>query len=328
VAAMSASPRTKLEVARRTKVLSQPKAEDNAQTPAPSREKKDLIALLRSLTWRAEAQNDNLLGNLVPIIDLDSLFAHNTQIIYGRNETGKTHLFQAFCEYAMTNFEEKRTLAVYVDCSKLHLGPALPSISIDNLLLAFYRGFIWSVVDSLHTFADATITPSFLERVLHVTDSNARLRSIETSIQTLDGILRKERVEELVSEYTRKISETTEGKTAITGGFGLNAKLSSSKSEAAIEGKASYSSSEIEDEKQKLELVYKGLAVIKYADIRVQIETILEQVGANSLILLIDEWSSITPSLQPLLAETLQKTLSPSSQIFHEIGGHKIFHSD
>ena len=70
-------------------MLSQPKAEDNAQTPAPSREKKDLIALLRSLTWRAEAQNDNLLGNLVPIIDLDSLFAQTLRLFMDVTEQAK-----------------------------------------------------------------------------------------------------------------------------------------------------------------------------------------------------------------------------------------------
>ena len=55
-------------------------------------------SIIRSLAVRAE-QDEPISGhlrNFVRIVDFEKLSSSNTHIIFGRNGTGKTHLFRAY----------------------------------------------------------------------------------------------------------------------------------------------------------------------------------------------------------------------------------------
>ncbi|MBV8402260.1 MAG: hypothetical protein JOZ17_26590, partial [Acetobacteraceae bacterium] len=64
--------------------------------------------------------------------------------------------------------------------------------------------------------------------------------------------------------------------------------------------------------KRKVEAIYNGLAVIDYNAVRLHIEALAENIGAECVIVLIDEWSDILRALQPLVAEMIRKTLGTS----------------
>src|SRR5215472_744066 len=83
-----------------------------------------LAKLLRSLKLRLDEQPDNKynLDTFVPLISFDTLSAPNTQIIFGRNGTGKTHLLKAFHQYCQANFDSQKILSVYVDLKTLGLS--------------------------------------------------------------------------------------------------------------------------------------------------------------------------------------------------------------
>jgi DNA replication protein DnaC len=72
---------------------------------APARQ--DLLATLGSFTLRSEGSesDSNNLETFVQLIDFAALATPNTQVIYGRHGTGKTHLFKAFYQNCISEFE-------------------------------------------------------------------------------------------------------------------------------------------------------------------------------------------------------------------------------
>ena len=123
-----------------------------------------IIDALNSLRLRTEKQTQDkiLLESFVPILSFESLSSSNTQFIFGRNGTGKTHLLRAYNEYSRANYEETRILPVFIDLKDLDLGPVLPSIPVDDLVVRFYRQFIRAIVIELERFSDDVITTTLL----------------------------------------------------------------------------------------------------------------------------------------------------------------------
>jgi hypothetical protein len=78
-------------------------------------------SIIKGLGWRADQAEPigGYLRNFVQIIDFGKLCSPNTQIIYGRNGTGKTHFLKAYSEYCVTQFTTIRTIPVYVDFRNL-----------------------------------------------------------------------------------------------------------------------------------------------------------------------------------------------------------------
>lgn len=282
--------------------------------------REDLQDAIVSIKLRAEKQPklENDLQYFVQIIDFAALSAPNTQIIYGRNGTGKTHLLKAFYQYCESNFEDNKILPVYIDFKNLDLGPVLPRISLDDLILRFYRLFLRKIIDRLKEFSDKVITMSLLEKVFGG-ESKSRKQKIDESIEKLNSLLNMEQIEEQVKEYVRKVEKGKEGSSKIGGRVGISSQISTSKPEAQIGAGFEISAEEVEKAKETIELIYRGLAVINYESIRNELESIVEQCGAKAIILLVDEWSSVSLSIQPYLAEMIRKTIAVSNKVFLKI---------
>ena len=62
-----------------------------------------------------------------------------------------------------------------------------------------------------------------------------------------------------------------------------------------------------------------------YEKIRTKLEAIIELCGAKGIVLLIDEWSSISLNIQPYFAEMIRKTIAISDKIFLKIMALKYF---
>jgi len=115
-------------------VLIAPKQKRNSAPPLLT-EKKDLIALLRSLT-AAEAQNDHLLGTYTYYIS-DRLVDQPSDSVYGRNETGKRTYSCVFVSMLLPILR-KETLsslwyiapnASWTLCSRISIDKPLASFS-------------------------------------------------------------------------------------------------------------------------------------------------------------------------------------------------------
>src|SRR5258708_13830512 len=109
---------------------------------APTKE--EFLRALSSFVLRAEGKGKgvNSLGGFVQLIEFSSLATANTQVIYGRNGTGKTHLLKAFHEYCEKNFEETKYFSAYVDFRDLDLGNSASEITVATLVLRFYERFM------------------------------------------------------------------------------------------------------------------------------------------------------------------------------------------
>jgi hypothetical protein len=285
-----------------------------------------LVQTLEAIVTRAEKQPSEAgdLQSFVPIIDFDTLSTPNTQIIFGRNGTGKTHILKAFYIYCQQNFEQKKVLPIYIDCKDLDLGPVMPSISLDDLILRFYRRFIRNIIEQLKEFTDSTITVSILQKAFGG-KAAAQKKKLNQEIKILNALLNMEKIEEMVNEYVRKVEVSREGSSRIGGEGGVSGELSISKPSLKVSSGLSISTEEVEKDKETIELVFRGLSVINYEEIRDGLERIIALSGAEAIIILVDEWSSVSLSIQPVLAEMIRKTLAISKRIFLKIVALKFF---
>jgi len=285
-----------------------------------------LLDSVQQLKFRVEKQQD-LVDNLhsfVQVIDFSAVSTPNTQIIFGRNGVGKTHLLKAYYQFCEENFEKNKILPVYIDFKALQFDPALRTISIEDLILRFYKHFVRAIIEHLGAFADEVITVTVLQRFFGG-ESKDRKQQIESSINNLDSLLNLEQIEEYLKGYVKTFERANEDTSKMASHAGLSTEISSKRIDAQIGVGVGASTEEVEKEKEKIEIVYGGLAVIDYDSIRAELETIIESCGANAVILLIDEWSAVSLNLQPLLAEMIRKTVGVSNKIFLKIVALKYF---
>jgi hypothetical protein len=288
-------------------------------------DRQSLINAIISIRFRAEKQPESVtsIDSFVPVIDPNLLATPNTQIIYGRNGTGKTHLLRAFYDYCETNFESNKLLAVYIDCRDLDLGSASP-VTPDDLVIRFYRRFLYKVIDRLSEFSASVITVPFLQKVFGG-DGQERKKKIEERVNHLISILNMEEIEELVKGYSREKKVEQGGSTKMEGNANAGLQLPLHNSVPQIGVGLGFSVNQTQQDNEKIETVYRGLSVIDYQSIRDDLEIIIELCGARAIVLLVDEWSSVSLSIQPILAEMIRKTLAVSNKIFLKIVSLKFF---
>lgn len=288
--------------------------------------RKDMIEAIKAIKLRVEKQpaGVNSLENFVQTIDFNALSASNTQIIYGRNGTGKSHLLKAFSQHCEETYETTKVLPVYIDMRELELGPVLPSIPLDDLIIRFYRLFLTKVVEQLKKFSNKVITVSLLKSIFGG-ENKDRIQRIDQSIEKIYSILSLDNIEERVKEYVKKVELDKENTTKLAGKASMTSRLSLLKSEAQVGAGIDISAEESEKNKETIELIYNGLAIIDYNALRKELENTISQCGATSIILLIDEWSSVGLSIQAILAEMIRKTIGESNKVFLKIVALKYF---
>ena len=73
------------------------------------------------------------------------------------------------------------------------------------------------------------------------------------------------------------------------------------------------------------QLLYSGLSIVDYDKVRSELEHLISLCGAEAIFVLVDEWSSVSMSIQPLLAEMIRKTLTLSNMIFIKLASLQFF---
>jgi hypothetical protein len=165
-----------------------------------------LRSAIKSLGFRAD-QNEPIGGhlrNFVQIIDFDKLSARNTQIIYGRNGTGKTHLFRAYAEYCASEFEHARRIPVYIDCRKLDIRSFGGEILVEDLLILFYKKLVRQISQAVAQFADKHIDIGILERLFGGSGPTRR-KNIRQSQVKLEQLLHEGLIETRIKSYIKKL---------------------------------------------------------------------------------------------------------------------------
>jgi hypothetical protein len=248
--------------------------------------KKAMLDAIDSLRLRAERQQPDTreLEAFVPLVPFSALSNANTQIVYGRNGTGKTHLLRAYHEHCETTFKTGSALPVYIDCRDLELGGGRSEVPLDDLILRFYRGFLEKAISRLKSFADTVITVGLLQK-LFGGNAKERRKSIDASLEKLVCLLTEGMIEERLKEYVRTLKLGSDSSIQVKERFGVSAKVSAKGVKGAFVGEASSSSEDAETESEKIELVYRGLSVIDYQSIRSALENIIDMCGAGSIVL-------------------------------------------
>jgi hypothetical protein len=281
----------------------------------------ELLEAFQSIKLRVEKQpaGSDLLASFVPVVDFAGLWTANTNLIFGRHGTGKTHLLRAFSQYCRSNFEKRRILPVYIDFRDMDLGSIGTSISVEHLLSRFYRRFMAKIVECVGEFSEEVITVPLLE-TLFGGEAKTRKNEVNSILTRLRELLNHEVIEERIKEYVRKVENSKEGASKIQGKIGLSSGISLTGPTASLTAAAGITAEEVEKEKEKVEVVYHGLAVIDYESIREELEKLIDKTGAEAIIVLADEWSSVNMNVQPLLAEMIRKTIAISNKIFLKVG--------
>lgn len=272
----------------------------------------EVAKLFSSLSLRLDERVDDKynLSTFIPLVPFRTLSSPNAQIIFGRNGTGKTHLLKAFHQHCVENFETEKVLPVYIDLKTFGLSSMGGSLELSHLIHRYYRLFVNEIVETLTEFVNSTLTESLLQKVLS-SRVRVRRRGIKQRLAAISEILDARRIEEAMVKYVRKIETSVEDKSSIKGG--LSVALSGF--EPKIKAEAGLAAEETDRNKEAIELVYGGLAVVNYDEVRTALEEIIELSGARAICVLVDEWSSIELKIQPVLAEMIKKTLAVSDRI-------------
>jgi hypothetical protein len=75
-----------------------------------------------------------------------------------------------------------------------------------------------------------------------------------------------------------------------------------------------------ESSEDSMKVVYEGLTVVNYEEVRRGLDSVIEELNAKSVVILFDEWSAIDLELQPLFAEMIRSTLVSGRRMFIKFG--------
>jgi hypothetical protein len=250
---------------------------------------------LMQLQRRAESVRKDTLAttfvNVGPLLDL--LWAKNHQILFGRRGTGKTHALSALAAQA----EAGHDIVVMIDLRMLDAAGAygnrsLPLADRATLLL---RDMLAALHDSL-------------------TDSALEMDS-KVPLQTLDHLAEAITTVEVQGNVERESKADFSSDMKDDSGFELG--LSSSGPTVGFKANTVDStSSTVAGRVLETGVPY---LEISFGSVFKSLQRITETIAPNTVWILIDEWSSLPPELQPILADLIRRTLLPVPMLIVKI---------
>lgn len=247
-----------------------------------------VASAMSGIILRSEQQPDlRVLENVfVDTGVLAQLSGRNSQIVFGRRGTGKSHLLRVL---AARSLRQRNELAIYADVRLLGsaqlmtepgrgLGPRSVSIFKDLLSLLQQRLLEHSV----------SLDGRGLEEVSDFADSVRTVTAVVTQRETTDEW-----------QSTRTSDHGVGLKLSLTGAS-LDAQ---SKDHGEVVGKRTDHYNETFE------------STVVFAEVSHHLDAAVAALGVDRLILFIDEWASIPPDVQPYVAEFLKRTLFPSPKV-------------
>jgi hypothetical protein len=252
---------------------------------------------LISFNKRAErSSNDLLVATFVdsaPLYDL--LSTQNSQVIYGRRGTGKTHALKFLSEQVV----KKGDLAIYLDLRSVGSNGSIygdvsrnlaerASTLILDVLRAVYDELLQTAVGQI----DSALNPEQI--TVRIDDLAAAISRVEITGET--------KTQEKITESSTKTADS-------------NASASLSYKDAKIGVSATSSVKNSGGKEQTRQQSGRELIHLNFGTVMNALSGLLDVLGKPRLWLLIDEWSEIPVDLQPYLADLLRRTVLPVGAI-------------
>lgn len=239
---------------------------------------------------RAESrQAQELRATFVDSGIADAMRTVDHQIIYGRRGTGKTHALR----YLEGEVADDGDWAVYLDLrtvgspdglfmgERLHLAERAGRL-LRDLLQQFYDRLLEATYDD-----DELFTDPFLEKLESFQDA-------VTSVEVRGEVSTSETEEDVVQVERKR---------------GLGAKISGTG--AGFDGHLGKNSSNAKSNQSQTTRTGQERIAINFGDMAKAIRDLSAGMKAKRVWLLLDEWSSVPPDVQPYLAEFLVRCVLP-----------------
>lgn len=253
-----------------------------------------LQAAVSRIMQRSERQTDSakLVSTYVDVGLLPQLYNRNHQIFYGRRGTGKTHVMKVLEKRFL---DDENLTVVYIDCRTLGSTTQFAdgSLPMGRRCLALFRDFLMVIHHSL------------LEHIIEFPSDQAnsaleevdRLASLITDPLTT---LRANRLEAELSDAQLRSSDSSSGVFLSSEYLGGKLERNHKESRELVGRQSAEYIIEIDDK-------------IVFPDLYRNLKRVLG-LAKTSLVILVDEWSSLPADVQPYLAEFLKRGVLPLNE--------------
>jgi len=252
------------------------------------------------IVQNAEEQSDTraLEHSFVDIGVLAQLKTPSSQILFGRRGTGKSHLLRLLAEHLN---REQASAAVYIDLR--YLGSAqmmtAPAASVLTRCVSLFRDLLAQLQS--HLF-DLAADPSHPER------ANA-FESVSQLYDTIAAVSSRVAARDISTQH--KFSEQQSSSFSATLSAAPAAKL-----DLGSKGDTSMTVAE------KYTEVFEDTVI--FSEIGAAIDRVLDGLGIENFVLVLDEWTTIPPDLQPYIAEYLKRTSTAITRMKVKIGSLRL----
>jgi hypothetical protein len=249
----------------------------------------ELTKAVAGIPQRSEKQSDvqKLVGAFVDVGILPQVDNINSQIIYGRRGTGKTHVMKVL---ASTLSAREKTAVIYVDARTLGSTNQFSdaTVPLPARCTALFRDILNEIYNGL------------LEFVVNVAPEGS-----DAALADLDLLSASGSESEIVPA---SLSDKRTTKDASKSGASLAA------SAKGPEVRVGSSAEETTEAETTTNYVSQQASKIVFPAVSTPLRRVLEKCNSQ-LYVLIDEWSSIPMDVQPYLAEFLRRSLLPLNNV-------------
>ena len=253
------------------------------------------LAFMR-IAKRAERQDDTVLQRT--FVDFGAVFVTlssiDSQIVFGRRGTGKTHLLTVLRQ----SREQSGDVAIQLDMRNIGSSGGIYADATIPLPERATR----LLVDVL-----AAIHGRILSQVIE-SGSRLNLADIGPSLDELLDSIRTVRVKGNVSvERIESVDEST----ANEGKVGINATMT------GLGGSGEYKRSDAAKNSHTTKLAASGQGInyVNFGSVGTALDRLANQLQGGRLWILIDEWSEVPVDLQPYLADLIRRAIFPVRNI-------------
>ena len=253
-----------------------------------------LQAAVSRIMQRSERQTDStkLVNTYVDVGLLPQLHNRNHQIFYGRRGTGKTHVMKVLEKRFL---DDRDLTVVYIDCRTLGSTTQFSdeSLPMARRCLALFRDFLLAIHHAL------------LEHIIEVPSDQAN-----------DALEEADRLASLITEPLTTLRANrleTEATDARSRSAKSSAELSLSRQEFKATAESDTTNSQELVDRQNTEYTIETDDKIIFPELHRNLKRVLE-LANTSLVVLVDEWSSLPADVQPYLAEFLKRGVLPLNE--------------
>ncbi|MDX1821691.1 MAG: hypothetical protein R3197_12415 [Paracoccaceae bacterium] len=259
-----------------------------------------LMTCMLGLKGRAErlepdqvVESFSAVGPILPLISTE-----DHQVIFGRRGTGKTHALR----YLYTTKNDEKECAVFVDMRNLGSDNSI----YNDQSLGITERATRLLIDTLAFIQDGILD-------FAINNPSSDLRKLSSPLDRFGDSISKVRVS---GEVIIKEEETdiTHGKAK----HGLSAGIRNFKSEF-FAGFSKEGEKSVHDTHSR-ELIGTENISIRFPELSSSLRDVVNNLGSRRVWIILDEWSSIPPELQPFLADMFKRAFFNIPQITVKIG--------